>query len=99
MADYSSRFRRLEGRNPCARGRTDTDSAAPAELPMRYFPRSLATWFRSGKRVPSPRTRLGVERLEDRIVPVGGFSPSQIRHAYAFDQITFSGGAVRGDGS
>jgi hypothetical protein len=29
----------------------------------------------------------------------GGFSPSQIRHAYGFDQITFSSGTVQGDGS
>lgn len=28
-----------------------------------------------------------------------GFTPSQIRHAYGFDQITFSNGAIRGDGS
>ena len=31
-------------------------------------------------------------------VPVG-LSPTQIRHAYGFDQITFNNGAVRGDGS
>src|SRR5262249_11545073 len=28
-----------------------------------------------------------------------GFSPSQVRHAYGFDQITFSYGTVVGDGS
>jgi hypothetical protein len=28
-----------------------------------------------------------------------GLSPSQVRHAYGFDQITFSNGAVKGDGS
>jgi hypothetical protein len=31
--------------------------------------------------------------------PSGGFSPSQIRHAYGFDQITFNGGTVKGDGT
>jgi hypothetical protein len=29
----------------------------------------------------------------------GGFGPSDIRHAYGFDQITFSSGTVQGDGS
>jgi subtilase family serine protease len=29
----------------------------------------------------------------------GGFSPAQIRHAYGFDQITFSNGTVQGDGT
>jgi subtilase family serine protease len=29
----------------------------------------------------------------------GGFSPAQIRHAYGFDQITFSNGTVAGDGT
>src|SRR5207302_3738915 len=28
-----------------------------------------------------------------------GYTPSQVRHAYGFDQITFSGGTVTGDGS
>src|SRR5689334_19481994 len=28
-----------------------------------------------------------------------GFSPTQIRHAYGVDQITFSGGSVVGDGA
>src|SRR5947209_12604607 len=28
-----------------------------------------------------------------------GYAPSQIRHAYGFDQITFNGGTVQGDGS
>jgi subtilase family serine protease len=29
----------------------------------------------------------------------GGLSPAQVRHAYGFDQITFSNGTVQGDGS
>jgi subtilase family serine protease len=39
------------------------------------------------------------------VVPAGGpglpagYSPSQLRHAYGFDQITFNGGTVKGDGS
>ncbi|HEY1861294.1 MAG TPA: DUF4214 domain-containing protein, partial [Gemmataceae bacterium] len=45
------------------------------------------------------RTWLRVERLEDRVVPLAGFGPSQIRHAYGFDQIAFNGGAVQGTGS
>src|SRR5262245_45869406 len=28
-----------------------------------------------------------------------GLTPSQVRHAYGFDQITFNSGAIRGDGS
>jgi hypothetical protein len=44
------------------------------------------------------RIRLQLESLEDRTVPTV-FTPAQIRHAYGFDQITFSNGAVAGDGS
>jgi hypothetical protein len=29
----------------------------------------------------------------------GGYTPSQIRHAYGFDQITFANGTIAGDGS
>src|SRR5947209_3732230 len=29
----------------------------------------------------------------------GGYSPQQIRHAYGFDQVAFSGGKVQADGS
>jgi hypothetical protein len=65
---------------------------------MRYFPRSLTTWFRKSKYDSHRRNRPNVERLEDRVVPVAGFTPSQIRHAYGFDQIVLSGGVV-GDGS
>src|SRR5262245_33890874 len=28
-----------------------------------------------------------------------GFSPSQVRHAYGFDQITFANGTIQGDGT
>jgi hypothetical protein len=66
---------------------------------MRNFPRALTTWFRGSDRALQRRARLEVERLEDRVVPIAGFTPGQIRHAYGFDQITFSGGAVQGDGS
>jgi hypothetical protein len=31
--------------------------------------------------------------------PFPGYSPAQIRHAYGFDQITFSNGTITGDGS
>ena len=44
------------------------------------------------------RVRLRVELLEDRSVP-SVYTPSQIRHAYGFDQITFANGAIVGDGS
>src|SRR5262249_58513852 len=29
----------------------------------------------------------------------GGFSPAEISHAYGFDQITFSNGTIKGDGT
>ncbi len=29
----------------------------------------------------------------------GGFTPTQIRHAYGFDQISFDGGTIQGDGT
>src|SRR5262245_38411443 len=43
------------------------------------------------------RVRLRVELLEDRSVPAV-YTPSQIRHAYGFDQITFANGTIVGDG-
>jgi hypothetical protein len=41
---------------------------------------------------------LTVEELEGRIL-LSVFTPAQIRHAYGFDQVTFNGGTVKGDGS
>src|SRR5262245_42532060 len=40
---------------------------------------------------------LRVEELECRTVPAS-FAPSQIRHAYAFDQITAADGSLLGTG-
>ncbi len=44
------------------------------------------------------RVCLRVELLEDRTV-LSGFTPTDIRHAYGFDQITFSNGSIVGDGT
>jgi subtilase family serine protease len=44
------------------------------------------------------RVQLRVELLEDRSVP-SVFAPSQIRHAYGFDQITFANGSIVGNGA
>src|SRR5690242_12446714 len=39
-------------------------------------------------------------RLEpDAATGVGGYTPQQIRHAYGYDQVTFSDGNVQADGS
>jgi subtilase family serine protease len=45
------------------------------------------------------KIRLHVERLEDRATPAA-LTPTQVRHAYGFDQITFNtpAGTVPGDG-
>jgi subtilase family serine protease len=37
-----------------------------------------------------------VEELESRVVPSGGLTPGQVRHAYGFDRINF--GSIPGDG-
>src|SRR5580765_6447390 len=46
------------------------------------------------------RARLTLEFLETRAVPAT-LSPLQVRHAYGFDQITFSanGQTIKGDGA
>src|SRR5262245_32158005 len=44
-----------------------------------------------------PRTRLTVEPLEMRDVPAT-FAPVQLAHAYGFDQVSFAGGTIPGDG-
>src|SRR5262245_36276649 len=44
-----------------------------------------------------PRTRLAVEQLEGRDVPTT-FAPTQLVHAYGFNQISFAGGTIPGDG-
>ena len=43
------------------------------------------------------KRRLWVELLEDRLAP--SLNPAQIRHAYGFDQISFRGGTIVGDGT
>lgn len=54
---------------------------------------------RERSRVPfDRRIRLRVELLEDRSVPAV-FTPAQIRHAYGFDNITFSNGSIVGNGA
>ena len=52
---------------------------------------------RQDRRRQAGRARLCLESLEDRmLLSGGGFTPSQIQHAYGFDQIHF--GAIPGDG-
>src|SRR5262249_8311325 len=55
--------------------------------------------FRPHTRTPPrrPRTRLAVEQLEGRDVPTT-FAPTQLVHAYGFDQISFASGTIPGDG-
>src|SRR6266702_6499791 len=60
----------------------------------------LRLTFQSKKshRVGKLRSLLNLEQLEIRAVPAV-LTPTQVRHAYGFDQITFNGGTVKGDGS
>ena len=44
------------------------------------------------------RSRPFVEALEARNL-LTTFGPAQLAHAYAFDQISFAGGTIPGDGS
>lgn len=54
---------------------------------------------RPRKPSPSPRrVRLMVEELEPRTL-LSVLTPAQVRQAYGFNQITFSGGAVQGTGA
>jgi hypothetical protein len=52
----------------------------------------------NSKRPGRFRARLRLEELESRTL-LSVFTPAQIRHAYAFDQITFNQGIVKGDGT
>ena len=51
------------------------------------------------RRSPSVRWALRLEGLEARDVPATPLTPAQVRHAYGFDQVSFSGGTVAGDGT
>jgi hypothetical protein len=66
--------------------------------PARPAPRLEALEDRTVLSVVTPGARLlGAVHPAAGAAPSGGFSPSQIRRAYGFDQITF--GAVKGDGA
>jgi subtilase family serine protease len=50
--------------------------------------------------VPGYRPVLGPDGVTPLATPgPTGMTPTQIRHAYGFDQISFSGGTITGDGS
>lgn len=56
---------------------------------------SVASSF--ARRSPVRRSLLRVEELENRTVPAS-FTPAQIRHAYAFDQVAVADGSLPGTG-
>jgi hypothetical protein len=60
----------------------------------------MADWDRNGAHRPFYPAQPNLEELESRVVPsaafLGGLTPSQVRHAYGFDAITFNG--TPGDG-
>jgi hypothetical protein len=68
---------------------------------MMFFDRISRGWKSThpgspSTRRPSRRLRLGLETLEDRLVP-SGFTSLQIRYAYGINSISYNG--VTGDGS
>jgi hypothetical protein len=79
---------------------------------MKWSLKKLFAWRKWFRPAPARRPRrdrrlqLQMESLEDRnlpsLVPLLGFTPAQISHAYGFDQIFFkgaSGSNIRGDGT
>ena len=69
-------------------------------LEPRLVPSALA-----GSLLPDATVQVRIVPSQATVLPASGtgqpagFSPSQIRHAYGFDQITFNNGTVQGDGT
>jgi subtilase family serine protease len=88
------------GQNPRAALRKPNRGSRRAHLQMEVLEDRLAL---SGS-PPLVHTHHVIHNASGTASPMGyagpvGFQPVQIRHAYAIDQVTFSGGTVTGDGT